>query len=303
MIRVKDKRITELLGIKFPIFQGAMTGVSDHRLAGAVSSAGGLGIIASSGLSAEELRAEIRAVRRMTSQPFAVNLMLMLTNCQELVEVIIEEKVPIITTGAGSPKKLMPLLKAAGIIVIPVIPSASIAKKMAAVGCDAVIVEGAESGGHIGKVSTLVLVQAALQAVTIPIIAAGGIATRAGVTGMIASGAAGVQCGTIFLASDECPISDSYKQKIVEANEVDTVVLGTAYNRPLRVLANYMTEQYFEREENNELPEELKSWVDQAFRAIETGDSDNGAMLAGQSVGLIHEIMSVESILNSLYDN
>ncbi|GCF92872.1 2-nitropropane dioxygenase [Enterococcus florum] len=295
-------KVSELLKIKYPIFQGAMAQISTHQLAGAVSKAGGLGIIASNGLTPEGLRDEIHALRRMTEKPFGVNLMLLMKNCQEFVEVIVDEKVPIVTTGAGTPKRFMAQFKEAGIKVIPVVPNASIARKMEEIGCDAVIVEGVESGGHIGNVSTLVLLQKVLQTVSIPVIAAGGIAAPNGMAAALAAGASGVQCGTIFLAAKECPVSQTYKEKILQARETDTVVIGSTYKRPLRVVANKMTNEYVELERQQAADDVLQTRVSKSFSAIKKGDADFGAVIAGQSAGLVDEVRSAQEILEWLYE-
>ena len=204
-------KITDLLGIEYPIFQGAMAQISTSALAGAVSEAGGLGIIASGGMTAEKLREEIKKTREMTNKPFAVNVMLMMENCDEIVDVIIESNVKIITTGAGTPKKYMPKLKEAGVMVIPVVPSAKLAKKMEDLGVDAVVAEGTEAGGHIGEVATMPLIAAVTKAVSIPVLAAGGISDGRGLAAAFSLGAVGVQMGTVYLASKECPIPDSFK--------------------------------------------------------------------------------------------
>lgn len=294
-------KITELLDIEYPIFQGAMAQISTADLVGAVSEAGGLGIIASGGMNVEQLRSEIRKVRAMTSKPFAVNLMLMMPGVDDLVDLIIEEDVKIVTTGAGTPKRFMPKLKAANIKVIPVIPNVNIAKKMEALGCDAVIAEGFEAGGHIGSVSTMVLVPSVAEAVSIPVIAAGGIAVGAEMAAAFALGAQGVQCGTVFLASKECPVSFAYKQQVLNANETSTVVTGTTLGHPVRAISNTLTSQYLMLEREGASQETLENeTVGSLMKAVVDGDIENGTLMSGQSAGLVSEIKSVKEIIETL---
>lgn len=297
-------KLTELLSIEFPIIQGAMAQIAMAPLAAAVSKAGGLGIIASGGMTPDQLRDEIKQVRQLTDRPFGVNLMLMMEGVEALVQVIIEEKVPVVTTGAGTPKRFMPQFKEAGIKVIPVVPNAKIAMKMEAIGCDAVIAEGSEAGGHIGSVSTMVLVPQVVRSVSIPVIAAGGIANGSTMAAAFALGAIGVQCGTVFLATKECPIPDSYKQKVVEASETSTVITGASQNHPVRVLGNEMTQQYLEMEKAGASAEELEAiTAGSLYRAAKLGDVVTGSMMCGQSGGLVDEIRSVETVINELYEN
>lgn len=297
-------KLTELLSIEFPIIQGAMAQIAMAPLAAAVSKAGGLGIIASGGMTPDQLRDEIKQVRQLTDRPFGVNLMLMMEGVEALVQVIIEEKVPVVTTGAGTPKRFMPQFKEAGIKVIPVVPNAKIAMKMEAIGCDAVIAEGSEAGGHIGSVSTMVLVPQVVRSVSIPVIAAGGIANGSTMAAAFALGAIGVQCGTVFLATKECPIPDSYKQKVVEASETSTVITGASQNHPVRVLGNEMTQRYLEMEKAGASAEELEAiTAGSLYRAAKLGDVVTGSMMCGQSGGLVDEIKTVETVINELYEN
>lgn len=297
-------KLTELLSIEFPIIQGAMAQIAMAPLAAAVSKAGGLGIIASGGMTPDQLRDEIKQVRQLTDRPFGVNLMLMMEGVEALVQVVIEEKVPVLTTGAGTPKRFMPQFKEAGIKVIPVIPNAKIAMKMEAIGCDAVIAEGSEAGGHIGSVSTMVLVPQVVRSVSIPVIAAGGVANGSTMAAAFALGAIGVQCGTVFLATKESPIPDSYKQKVIEASETSTVITGASQNHPVRVLGNEMTQRYLEMEKAGTSTEELEAiTAGSLYRAAKLGDVVTGSMMCGQSGGLVDEIKTVETVINELYEN
>ncbi|MGG5318008.1 nitronate monooxygenase [Enterococcus sp. AZ072] len=292
--------ITQLLGIKYPIFQGAMAQISKYPLAAAVSNAGGLGIIASGGMTAAELQEEIIACKALTDQPFAVNLMLMAPNIPELIEVIVAERVKIVTTGAGTPKKYMPELKSAGIKVIPVVPSAKLAKKMEVLGVDAVVAEGSEAGGHIGELSTMVLVPQVATAVEIPVIAAGGIANGKGMAAALALGAEGIQMGTAFLLSEECPIPLNVKEFVAAAGELDTVVTGRNSIAPVRSIKNKMIEQYRQREKENIPFEELEKLTLGSARKAAAGDIENGSVMAGQVSGSIHEIKSVKKIIEEV---
>lgn len=291
------KLINELLGIDYPIFQGAMAQISTSQLAGAVSEAGGLGIIASGGMSADQLREEIKKTRAITSKPFAVNVMLMMENCDEIVDVILEFNVRIITTGAGTPKKYMPKLKEAGVIVIPVVPSAKLAIKMEELGVDAVVAEGMEAGGHIGQVATMPLVAAVTKAVSIPVIAAGGFSDGRSLAAAFAMGAAGIQMGTVYLASEECPIPTSFKEKVLESIETSTVVTGRRNGAPVRTIRNAMTVHYLELENQDVPREELeKLTMGSLAKAVVEGDVENGSLMAGQILGNIHSIRPVAQI-------
>lgn len=289
--------ITELLGIQYPIFQGAMAQISTSQLAGAVSEAGGLGIIASGGMSADQLREEIQKTRAITNKPFAVNVMLMMENCDEIVDVILESNVKIITTGAGTPKKYMPKLKEAGVIVVPVVPSAKLAKKMEDLGADAIVAEGTEAGGHIGEVATMPLIAAVTKAVSIPVVAAGGISDGRGLAAAFSLGAEGVQMGTVYLASKECPIPDSFKEKVIESIETSTVVTGRRNGAPVRTIRNAMTTHYIELEHQDVPREELeKLTMGSLAKAVVEGDVENGSLMAGQILGNITSIRPVAQI-------
>lgn len=296
------KTVAELLGIKYPIFQGGMTKIATSELVSAVSNAGGLGILASAGLSAEELREEIRKTKEKTNNPFAVNLMLMNKNIAELIDVIIAEGITIVTTGAGTPKPYMEKFLEHSIKVIPVIPNAKIAKKMQDLGVTAVIAEGMESGGHIGEATTMALIPQVVDAVDIPVIAAGGIADGRGLAAVFALGAQGVQIGTMFLATEECPIPQSLKEKIVSATDSDTIVLSRYKGIPFRSLKNEFTNNYATVEMSSGEVEELnKLKLEGLEKALEQGDTDNGVIFAGQVAGLVKEIKPVADVIVELF--
>lgn len=296
-------RLTNLLGIKYPIFQGAMAQISRHQLVAAVSNAGGLGILASGGLTAAQVREEIRLTKSLTDKPFAVNLMLMMTNVAEIVEVLIEEGVKIVTTGAGTPKPYMPRLKEAGVIVIPVVPSAKLALKMQDLGVDAIVAEGTEAGGHIGEVTTMALTRQVAKTVTIPVICAGGIADGHGIAAAFALGAEGVQLGTIFLASEECPIAPAYKEEVIKADETSTVVTGRSNRAPVRCLKNELTDRYLQLEQQAISRDELEQLTMGALsRAVYDGDVTTGSLMAGQIAGAVEAIKPVSEIIHTLVD-
>ena len=292
--------ITKLLGIKYPVFQGAMAQIARHQLASAVSNAGGLGIIASGGMSPEQLREEIVNCKKYTDKPFAVNLMLMMHNINEIIDVIIDEGVGIVTTGAGTPRKYMPKLKEAGIKVIPVIPSVKAAKKMEELDCDAVVVEGMEAGGHVGESTLLPQVTSA---VNIPVIAAGGIADGRGVAAAYCLGASGVQMGTVFLATEECPVSENYKNAIIEAVDTSTTLTGTKFGAPVRGIKNELTKRYHELEEKSSTLMELEELTLGSLRkAAYEGDVENGSIMSGQIAGLVNEIRPVKDVIEGIFE-
>ena len=290
--------ITQLLGIKYPVFQGAMAQIARYELASAVSNAGGLGILASGGMSPEELREQIKKCKEQTTKPFAVNLMLMMPNINEIIDVVIEEGVKIVTTGAGTPRKFMPRLTEAGIKVIPVIPSVKAAKKMEELGCVAVVVEGMEAGGHVGTSTTMALLPQVTKAVNIPVIAAGGIADGRGVAAAFCLGASGVQMGTVFLATHECPISIEYKNLIVEADDTSTTLTGMKFGAPVRGIKNELTKRYHELEAQSSTLMELEELTLGSLRkAVYDGDVENGSVMSGQIAGLVDEMRSVEQVI------
>ena len=295
--------ITKLLGIKYPVFQGAMAQIARYQLASAVSNAGGLGIIASGGMSPEQLREEIVNCKKHTDKPFAVNLMLMMHNIDEIIYVVIEEGVGIVTTGAGTPRKYMPKLKEAGIKVIPVIPSVKAAKKMEELGCDAVVVEGMEAGGHVGESTTMALLPQVTSAVNIPVIAAGGIADGRGVAAAYCLGASGVQMGTVFLATEECPVSENYKNAILEAVDTSTTLTGTKFGAPVRGIKNELTKRYHELEEKSSTLMELEELTLGSLRkAAYEGDVENGSIMSGQIAGLVNEIRPVKDVIEGIFE-
>ena len=295
--------ITKLLGIKYPVFQGAMAQIARYQLASAVSNAGGLGIIASGGMSPEQLREEIVNCKKYTDKPFAVNLMLMMHNIDEIIDVVIEEGVGIVTTGAGTPRKYMPKLKEAGIKVIPVIPSVKAAKKMEELGCDAVVVEGMEAGGHVGESTTMALLPQVTSAVNIPVIAAGGIADGRGVAAAYCLGASGVQMGTVFLATEECPVSENYKNAIIEAVDTSTTLTGTKFGAPVRGIKNELTKRYHELEEKSSTLMELEELTLGSLRkAAYEGDVENGSIMSGQIAGLVNEIRPVKDVIEGIFE-
>lgn len=295
--------ITKLLGIKYPVFQGAMAQIARYQLASAVSNAGGLGIIASGGMSPEQLREEIVNCKKYTDKPFAVNLMLMMHNINEIIDVVIDEGVGIVTTGAGTPRKYMPKLKEAGIKVIPVIPSVKAAKKMEELGCDAVVVEGMEAGGHVGESTTMALLPQVTSAVNIPVIAAGGIADGRGVAAAYCLGASGVQMGTVFLATEECPVSENYKNAILEAVDTSTTLTGTKFGAPVRGIKNELTKRYHELEEKSSTLMELEELTLGSLRkAAYEGDVENGSIMSGQIAGLVNEIRPVKDVIEGIFE-
>ncbi|MGX7245886.1 nitronate monooxygenase [Enterococcus quebecensis] len=294
------KSITELLGIQYPIFQGAMAQISKYQLAAAVSNAGGLGIIASGGMSAEQLKGEIQNCKKLTNKPFAVNLMLMAPNVPELIQVIVDEGVSIVTTGAGTPKKYMPIFDEADIKVIPVVPSAVIAKKMEDIGATAVVAEGSEAGGHIGELSTMVLLPQVVEAVSIPVIAAGGIGTGKTMAAAYVLGASGVQMGTAFMLAEECPIPANVKDFIANAKEMDTAVTGRNGGAPVRSLKNKMIEQYIQWEKDNMPREQLEELTMGSARKAAAGDIENGSVMAGQVSGLLHQVKPAKQLIEDV---
>ncbi|ENA0678535.1 DUF561 domain-containing protein [Listeria monocytogenes] len=293
--------LTEMLQIKYPILQGAMAQIATYELASAVSNTGGLGIIASGGMSADKLREQIRLCKEKTTKPFAVNIMLMMPNCPELVDVIIEEDVRVVTTGAGTPKPFMEKFKAAGIKVIAVIPSVKIAQKMEEIGVDAVVAEGTEAGGHVGETTTMALVRQVVSAVNIPVIAAGGIADGHGMAAVYALGASGVQIGTLFLVAEECPVPASFKQAVLDATDTSTTVTGRRNGAPVRSIKNPMIQKYVELENENASRDKLEELTLGSLRkAVHEGDVENGSVMAGQICGMLTEIRSTSDIIENL---
>lgn len=293
--------LTRLLGIECPIIQGGMAWVAEYHLAGAVSEAGGLGLIGAASAPADWVRDQIRSVRKLTKKPFGVNIMLMSPHADEVAKVIVEEQVPIVTTGAGSPEKYMKMWKEAGVKVIPVVASSALAKRMERCGADAVVAEGCEAGGHIGESTTMVLVPQIVDAVGIPVIAAGGIADGRGMAAAFMLGASGVQMGTHFVVTDECQVHENYKEKIIKAKDIDTRVTGRTTGHPVRALRNDMTRRYLELENQGAGFEELENLTIGGLRkAVVEGDVKNGSVMAGQIAGMVKERMSCRALIEKM---
>lgn len=294
-------RITEMLGIKYPIIQGAMQDVAKAGLVAAVSNAGGLGVLASGQDTPEQVREEIRKVKELTDKPFAVNLMFLNKKVPEIVDVVIEEGVKIVTTGAGTPKLYMPKLKEAGIKVMPVIPNVKIAKKMENLGVDAVIAEGMESGGHIGTMTSQTLWPQVVDDVKIPVIAAGGIADNRGVKAAMAMGAEGVQCGTIFSISKESPVGDNWKKVIIESKDTSIGVIGTKMGVASRTVVNKKAKELYGLEDKMTDKLKFNQLLDEAYRkAVYQDDVEDGIIFAGSVAGMIHESKSAAEIISDL---
>ncbi len=293
--------LCDLLGIKHPIIQGGMAWVATAELASAVSEAGGLGIIGAGSAPPDYVRDQIRKVRERTDKPFGVNLPLFSPYASEVVKVCIEEKVPVMTTGGGNPGPFIGPLKEAGIIVIPVVASVALAKRLEKMGADALVAEGMESGGHIGDVATMPLVPQVVDAVKIPVIAAGGIADGRGLAAALALGAVGVQMGTRFICTEECIAHPVYKEQIVKAHDRATMVTGQSLGHPVRALKNPMTHRFQELEKKGASEEEIIAFGTGALRkAVLEGDWENGSFMAGQSCGLIHDIVPVKVLIERI---
>ncbi|MFP4478859.1 MAG: nitronate monooxygenase [Candidatus Izemoplasmatales bacterium] len=297
--------LRDLLNIKYPIIQGGMANIATYELASAVSNAGGLGLVGCGGWDPDRVRDEIRKTQERTDKPFGVNIMLMSPHAEAISDIVIEENVKIVTTGAGSPAKYMKKWKEAGIIVIPVVPSVAFAIRLERSGADALVVEGTEAGGHIGEISTMALIPQVADAVNIPVIAAGGIADHRGLDAAYILGARGVQIGTVLLASEECPIHDNYKQMIVKAKDTSTVVTGRQTGAPVRVLKNQMSREYLDLTKfgTASLMELETLTLGSLRRAVFDGDLDKGSFMAGQSAGLVKAIRPVQEILKDIFEN
>ena len=290
--------ICEMLGIKYPIFQGGMAWIADGKLAAAVSNGGGLGIISAMNAGGDYLREQIRIARSLTDKPFGVNIMLLNPNAEEIAKIVVEEGVQAVTTGAGNPVKFMELWKNAGVKVIPVVASVAMAKMMERAGADAVVAEGMESGGHIGSTTTMALVPQVVDAVSIPVIAAGGIADGRGMAAVFMLGAEGIQMGTRFVASKESIVHENYKNQIIKAKDIDSVVTGMSTGHPVRSLRNQMTREYLKLEkENADFMELEKLTLGSLRKAVQDGDTVNGTLMAGQIAGLIHSEQTCREII------
>lgn len=296
-------RITELLGIEYPIIQGGMAWVAEYHLVAAVSEAGGLGIIGAGGAPAEFVREQIRKVKEITDKPFGVNLMLMNPEADAIARVIVEEGVKVVTTGAGNPGKYMAMWKEAGVKVIPVVASVAMARMMERGGADAVVAEGTESGGHIGSATTMTLVPQVVDAVHIPVIAAGGIADGRGFAAAMMLGAEAVQMGTRFIVAKESIVHENYKQKVISAKDIDSEVTGMSHGHPVRQLRNQMTREYLKLEKAGAPFEELEHLTLGALRkAVVEGDTVNGTLMAGQIAGLVSKEQTCAEMIREIMD-
>lgn len=294
-------RITELLGIEYPIIQGGMAWVAESHLAAAVSAAGGLGLIGGANAPAEVIRNYIREVKAVTDKPFGVNIMLMSPYADEVAKVIVEEGVKVVTTGAGNPEKYMEMWKAAGIKVIPVVASVALAKRMERYGADAVVAEGTESGGHIGEATTMTLVPQVVDAVSIPVIAAGGIGDGRGIAAAFMLGAEAVQMGTRFLVAKECTVHQNYKDRVLKAKDIDSTVTGRTHGHPVRCLRNQMTREYVKLENEGKSFEELEYLTLGTLRkAVQEGDVTNGTVMAGQIAGMVSKEQTCKEMIDEM---
>ena len=295
--------LCELLNIKYPIFQGGMAWIADASLAAAVSNAGGLGIIAAMNANADWLREEIHKVRTMTDKPFGVNIMLMSPFADEVSDLVVEEKVPVVVTGAGNPGKYMKKWVEAGIKVIPVVASTAMARLVERSGATAVVAEGGESGGHIGELTTMTLVPQVCDAVKIPVLAAGGIADGRGIAAALMLGACGVQCGTRFLVAKECTVHQNYKNKILKAKDIDTIATGKRLGHPVRCLKNQFTRELFKQEYNSNISDEKleKMGAGALRKAAKEGDEKNGSFMAGQCAAMVHKEQTAQEMIEEMF--
>ncbi|MBN1775385.1 MAG: enoyl-[acyl-carrier-protein] reductase FabK [Clostridiales bacterium] len=294
--------LTSILGTHYPLIQGGMAWVADADLAAAVSNAGGLGVIAAGSMDQERLRAEIRKARSMTDKPFGVNIMLLSPHTPDLAAVVIEEKVPVVTTGSGSPGKYIEAWKNAGIRVIPVVASTGLARRMESLGADAVIAEGSEAGGHIGELTTMTLIPQVVDTVKIPVVAAGGIADGRGIAAVSMLGASGVQVGTRFLASEECNIHPNYKALVVKCRDIDSRVTGRSGGHPVRCIRSPLTREMTALEKKGATFEELETITIGSLRkAVVDGDLKHGSFMAGQIAGLVSRILPVREIIEGMF--
>ena len=298
-----ETRVSRLLGTKYPVIQGGMAWVAEYHLAAAVSNAGGLGIIGAASAPPEVVREQIREVKARTNQPFGVNVMLLNPNAPEVAKIVIEEKVPVVTTGAGSPAKFMEAWKQAGVVVIPVVASVAMAKMMERAGADAVVAEGMESGGHIGAQTTMTLVPQIVDAVNIPVIAAGGIADGRGFAAARMLGADAVQMGTRFIVSKESIVHEAYKERVLKARDIDSEVTGMSTGHPVRCLRNQMTREYLKLEKEGASFEELELMTLGTLRkAVVEGDVTRGTVMAGQSAGLVKQEQTCSEMIEEIMD-
>lgn len=294
-------KLNQLLGIEFPIIQGGMANIATGEFAAAVSNAGALGLIGAGGMTAQQLEENIQECKSLTDKPFGVNIMLMNPDADKMAEIVIKEHIPIVTTGAGNPAKYMESFKKAGIKVIPVVSSVALAKRLESYGADAVIAEGTESGGHVGEMTTMTLVPQVIDAVKIPVIAAGGIADGRQLAAAFALGAIGVQVGTCLLTSEECPIHENYKGAVIKARDNSTIVTGRNAGAPVRVIKNPMSRNYVKREKEGADKMELEMYTLGSLRkAVFDGDTLNGSLMAGQTAGQLKEIKPLRTIFEEM---
>lgn len=300
---LKNNSLARMLNLEYPILQGGMAWVSTAELAAAVSNAGGLGIIGTGMMTGEMVREEVLKAKKLTNKPFGVNIMLRSPHLEEVTDVLAQLGVAVVTTGAGNPGPFIPKLKRSGIKVIPVVPSVALAKRMERYGVDAVIAEGTEAGGHIGELTTLALVPQLVDAVVLPVIAAGGIADGRGLVAAFALGASGVQLGTRFICAEECTVHSAYKQAVLNAKDRDTVVTGRVAGHPVRVLKNKLSRQFTVLESSGASIEEIENLGAGRLRAaVQEGDIDYGSVMIGQIAGLVKEIKPAKEIIKELIE-
>lgn len=294
-------KLNELLNVEYPIIQGGMANIATGEFAASVSNAGALGLIGAGGMDTETLKKNIEICRSLTDKPFGVNIMLINPCADEMAQLVIDEKVPVVTTGAGNPGKYVAAWKEAGIKVLPVVPSVALAKRLEKYNVDAIIVEGTEAGGHIGELTTMALVPQVVEAVNVPVVAAGGIASGKQLLAAYALGACGAQLGTCLLASQECPIHDNYKQAIVKAKDTSTTVTGRINGTPVRIIKNKMAKEYVKREkEGADMIELEKYTLGSLRRAVLEGDVESGSLMAGQVAGMVNEIKPLKVIFEEM---
>ena len=294
-------KLNEILGTEFPIIQGGMANIATGEFAAAVSNAGALGLIGAGGMNADMLRQHIRRCRELTQKPFGVNIMLMNPAAPEMAQVVVEEGVPVVTTGAGVPSQFVPAWKEAGIKIFPVVPATTLVKRLEPLGVDGFIAEGTESGGHVGELTTMALVPQVCEITDLPVIAAGGVASGRQLAAALALGACGVQVGTCLLVSQECPIHENYKMAILKAKDSDTTVTGRSVNAPVRILKNQMSREYLKQERAGASREVLEQFtLGSLRRAVLEGDTKTGSLMCGQNAGLLHEIRPLRTILEEM---
>ena len=297
-------KLNEILNIEFPIIQGGMANIATGEFAASISNAGGLGLIGAGGMNTQMLKENIEKCRSLTDKPFGVNIMLLNPDADAMAQLVIDEHVPVVTTGAGNPGKYMEMWKAAGIKVLPVVPSVALAKRMERYNADAVIVEGTEAGGHIGELTTMALVPQVVKAVNLPVVAAGGIASGQQMLAAYALGACGVQVGTCLLVAKECPIHDNYKQAIIKAKDTSTTVTGRIAGTPVRIIKNKMAKEYERQEKAGADMMELEKYtLGSLRRAVFEGDVDTGSLMSGQVAGMLDEIKPARQIMEELVND